>query len=52
MEALIVIYGNPVDGFSYCGPFQLRGDALAWADDNVSTEYDWWVTNLQQPEEK
>lgn len=50
MEALIVIYGNPVEGFNYCGPFHLRGDALAWADDNVSTEYDWWVTNLQTPQ--
>jgi hypothetical protein len=52
MDALIVIYGNPVDGFRYCGPFQLREDALAWADHNITTEYDWWVTNLQQPEEK
>jgi hypothetical protein len=50
MDALIVIYGNPVEWFSYCGPFQLREEALAWADHNA-TDYDWWVTNLQQPEE-
>jgi hypothetical protein len=52
MDALIVIYGNPVDGFSYCGPFQLREDAFAWADANVTNEYDFWISSLQQPEEK
>lgn len=50
MNALIVIYGNPVDGFTYCGPFQLREDAFAWADSNITTEYDWWITDLKEPE--
>lgn len=46
----LVIYGNPVDGFRYCGPFDGRGDAFEWADDNVATEYDWWLAELNAPQ--
>jgi hypothetical protein len=51
MEVLIVIYGNPVEGFNYFGPFHLREDALAWAEHSVPDMDDWWITNLQSPEE-
>jgi hypothetical protein len=47
----LVVYGNPVDGCSYCGPFEHRGDAFAWADDNVTTQYDYWITVLEEPKE-
>lgn len=47
MNNWIVIYGNPNNGFSYCGPFSTPQDANDWADNNVATEYDWWITPLQ-----
>lgn len=50
MNNWIVIYGNPNNGFSYCGPFSTPQDANDWADDNVATEYDWWITPLANPE--
>jgi hypothetical protein len=51
MEALIVVSGNPVDGFTFHGPFHLREDAIAWAEDAVTTGYSWWIANLNEPEE-
>jgi hypothetical protein len=51
MNALIVIYGNPIDGFKHCGPFHLREDAITWADHNIATEYDWWVVDMEEPGE-
>lgn len=45
----IVISGNPIDGCSFYGPFKTRDQANDWADRNVANEYDWWVTNLEEP---
>lgn len=30
---IIVILGNPVDGFTYVGPFKNSEAALKWAED-------------------
>ena len=43
----IIITGNPVDGFTYTGPFPDREsaiDAATWGV--VETEADWWVADL------
>ena len=47
----LVVYGNPIDGCKYCGPFDDRGEAFSWADDNVTTQYDYWITVLETPKE-
>ena len=43
----IVVSGNPVNGFSYFGPFIDAGAALAWAKDAIAEA--WWVTKLEGP---
>jgi hypothetical protein len=43
-ETFIVITGNPVDGFTYHGPFVSAEDANAYAEDLPT---DWWVAPLQ-----
>jgi hypothetical protein len=46
MSPHIMVYGNPVDGFRYVGPFQSREEAYAYA----SNEHrDAWVTELDKP---
>jgi hypothetical protein len=45
---IIVVAGNPVDGFSFVGPFDTDGDALVWADAHMNG--DWWIVTLENPE--
>ncbi len=47
----IVVYGNPIDGCKYCGPFEHHSEAFLWADDNITNQYDFWITVLEEPEE-
>lgn len=42
----IVIVGNPVDGFSYYGPFEDRETAIKYAERNFRNSGDWWVHDL------
>jgi hypothetical protein len=51
MNKLIVIYGNPVDGFHYIGPFDEPETAIEWAQEGVTAESDWWVADLNDPNE-
>lgn len=46
---ITVMCGNPVIGFRLIGPFDDNEDAIAWADENVTTEYDWWLMPLDTP---
>ncbi len=48
-QPVIIAYGNPVDGFTFEGPFSSRDAAIEYGD-SVDTE--WWVANLDAPEEK
>jgi hypothetical protein len=48
----IVVSGNPIDGLTFNGPFNDRGEAMVWADENVSTEYDWWIAVLNTVEDE
>lgn len=46
----ILSSGNPVDGFTFVGPF-VKGDALLWAEqNNRELEKDWWIVPIQLPE--
>lgn len=55
MSSIIVVqyaicYGNPVDGFTFIGPFRHRDDAVLYAErDAINGE--WWIVELEQPEE-
>jgi hypothetical protein len=41
-EPYIIITGNPVDGFSFQGPFSSRDDAIEHAE-RGKVDADWWV---------
>ena len=44
---IIVITGNPVDGFEYYGPFDSPSQAGDWAEDLL--QQDWWATIVESP---
>jgi len=46
----ILVYGNPIDGLSFVGPFADVGDANNYGD-IYHRHDDWWVVALQ-PKEK
>jgi len=43
----IIITGNPVEGFSYVGPFTTGEDAMQHGAEWLST--DWWIARLTAP---
>lgn len=45
----ILIFGNPVDGFTFRGPFPSQVAALEYAD---AIAEEWWIAELTPPEEK
>ena len=47
-DPAIVLFGNPVDGYSIYGPFVYEEAAITWAENQ--NEKDWWVTRLEKPE--
>jgi len=44
----IVVKGNPVDGFTFFGPYKTHEHAMS-AGDSVDTE--WWAAPLEAPED-
>jgi hypothetical protein len=44
MKQVLLIVGNPVDGFIYIGPFETYEDATEFAEKN-DHDY-WWATDL------
>lgn len=44
---VIVLTGNPVEGFDIYGPFDDTETAVEWSMDNI--ESDWWVTDAMSP---
>lgn len=45
----IVLVGNPVDGFSFFGPFTTSDEAATWAEAAPLND-DWWVAPLNAQE--
>lgn len=43
----IIVYGNPINGFKYIGVFDSNISAIEYADENITTEYDYWITTLE-----
>lgn len=44
----VVVYGNPLDGLEIVGPFKDAGEALDYAENNLSGEL-WWTYWLLTP---
>ena len=44
----VIIAGNPLDGFRYCGPFADADAAVRYGD---RLEPDWWLAQLDEPDE-
>lgn len=45
MDKWIAITGNPVDGFSYYGPFENHEGAITFAEKS-NFDGDWWIALL------
>lgn len=45
---LLLVTGNPVDGFSFVGPFDDHAKASEWADRRMDS--DWWIVPIEKPE--
>lgn len=43
----ILIFGNPVDGFTFRGPFDTVEDAIAYGDPIAE---EWWTAELTPPD--
>jgi hypothetical protein len=43
----IILYGNPVDGLSFEGPFDSFDDAEAHT---LEHDNDWWIVDLIEPD--
>lgn len=47
---MLIITGNPVDGFRFIGPFEDHDAALAYAElEGASIEADWWIAPIEAP---
>lgn len=44
-----IMFGNPVYGFRFIGPFDSKVDAVEYANEQIM-ELDWWVIELDDPE--
>lgn len=49
MPNTIVVYGNPIDGLQFVGPFTDEGEAADFAERYLDG-YDWWLSTLQSIE--
>lgn len=47
MIKYILIFGDPVNGFSFRGPFDTANDAVAYGD---PIQEEWWLAELHEPE--
>jgi len=48
--SVILITGNPVDGFKYIGPFDTPDSAISYEEHILDEGGDWWITPLVTPE--
>ena len=47
----IIVFGNPVDGFGFIGPFTGAIAAARHGNTNAHIDHDWWIAVLDAPEE-
>lgn len=48
-EKTIVVYGDPINGLTFFGPFDSLDDAHDFASQD--REHDWWLAPLVSPSE-
>ena len=48
MNKYIIVYGNPIDGFNFRGPFDTHADAVTYGE-HVEDDEIWWITELNPP---
>lgn len=46
---IILMIGNPIDGYAFRGPFPSYEDATAWAERQRLGADEWHATELQKP---
>lgn len=52
MNTHLLVYGNPVDGFTFIGPITPNDPELeAWIENHLAGET-WWYAPLKRPEWK
>jgi hypothetical protein len=42
----LLVYGNPVDGFNFSGPFDSQQDAIDHGNSSDMGDQPWWVSEL------
>lgn len=47
----IFVYGNPIDGFRFVGPFDDRDEAVEYGESEPPGSADWWIAELDKPSE-
>ena len=45
---MILVHGNPVDGFSFVGPFEDTEQAVEYAENNLRGS-EWWIAECSAP---
>lgn len=48
-DKVIIMDGNPIEGFSFTGPFDEPDEAIRWAETEARLEADWWLIVLSPP---
>lgn len=48
LKAWIVIFGDPIDGFMFYGPFEGQQKASEWAESQAAS--DWWIAPIEAVE--
>jgi hypothetical protein len=48
VKKYIIMYGNPIDGFKFVGPFDSLNDALEHLEEEHA-DYDMCIAELQEP---
>lgn len=51
IENIVIVNGNPMDGFTIIGPFIDYDTAIKYADSNLKNEQ-WWTTQINKPDPK
>ena len=46
-EPHIIVYGNPIDGLFFIGPFATREAAMLRGNTDGNLDADWWVAQLE-----
>ena len=48
MNKYIIMYGNPIEGFTFVGPFDTKQEAIEYVDAEP-TDYDTCIAELLEP---